>query len=233
MATRFLSTLCLGLLSALAASCVVSPQPSPPDVIFDGDRLGLTAAVELVSSAVGFEAQPGTVTPAEGEVLVTNLDTDDAPSTVKVRPDGSFTLAVPGIDGQTFRFQAKNGSARSEPFDVAVSLSGQGLSAAQVNPACLVLEPARWVALEGLGDARSIVLRNQCTGALSTKAPRLRRGLAGFSFSPTPPIQLGPGEQTTLTVRAGEGPEVEDVMLLDVTAPFPLRRALTLTVPDR
>ncbi len=234
MAPRSLSSMIgLGLLAALATSCGVSPQPSPPDVIFDGEGLGLTPAIELISSVVGFEAAPGTVTPADGEVIVTNLDTTGAPSVVTVRPDGGFTLAVPGIAGQTFRFQAKSGDARSEPFDLSVSLSGQGVSASQSEPPCVVFEPARWVSLDGLGDARSVVLRNQCAAAVSTKAPRLRRGLAGFSFSPTPPITLGPGEQTTLTVRAGDGNEVEDVVLLDVTTPFPARRALTLTVPDR
>ncbi|MFO0758769.1 MAG: hypothetical protein U0359_19920 [Byssovorax sp.] len=230
---RSLAPLLLGLSTALAAGCVVSPQPSPPDVIFDGARLGLTPSIEALSSVVGFQAQPGTVTPAGGEVRITNLDTTDAPSIAKVEADGSFTIAVPGLPGQTFRFQAKNGDARSAPFDARVDLSGGDLSSGLTPPSCVAFDPPRWVALDGAGDARSIVLENGCASAISIAPPRLRRGLGGFSFSPTGPIEIGPAATATLTFRAGDGPEVEDVVLLDVTAPSPVRHAVTLTVPDR
>lgn len=229
---------CLALLAVFvavaAASCVVSPQPSPPDVILDDDRIGLTPGVEGFASVIGFEAAPGTVKPAQGVVVITNLDADDAPSFAKVEPDGSFAVAVPGQSGQTFRFQAKNGAARSEPVDVAVNTSGTAIdTATAVAPSCLVLDPSGWLALDGAADARSLVIRNDCGVSATIAAPRLRRGLGAFSFSPTTPITVPAGGVATLTVHAGSGAETEDVLILDVKTPAPGRRSITLTVPDR
>lgn len=230
MASRFV--LCLGLLGALAAGCVVSPQPSPPDAILDGDRISLTPGVELVASVTGFFAEPGAVSPPKGQVLVTNLDGSDAPSVADVQPDGSFAIAVPGVSGQRYRFQVKDGDIRSQPFDLEVSSSGFTAEDLAGEATCLVLTPATWAKLDGPGDARSIVLRNKCEENVAIDAPRLRRGLAAFSFSPTKPLELGPGEMTTLTVHVGSGPESEDVLFLDVTKPDAARLAVTLTVPD-
>jgi hypothetical protein len=227
--------LCLGLLAALAtaaAGCVVSPQPSPPDLVLDDDRIGLHPGTGLVNTLIDFEASAGAVHPAEGVVVITNLDTTDAPSFAKVEPDGSFALAVPGTPGQTFRFQAKSGAQRSQPFDFVVSTGGEAIDNAVEATPCLTLDPARWVALDGASDARSIVIRNQCSGAVSLGAPHLRRGLAGFSFTPTTPFTIAAGKVATITVKASAGAEREDVLVLDITAPEPSHRAITLTVPD-
>jgi hypothetical protein len=216
-----------------AAGCVVSPQPSPPDFTLEGDHIGLLPGADLVGTLVDFSAGPGAVRPAAGVVVVTNLDTHDAPSFAQVQPDGSFEIGVPGLSGQSFRFQAKNGSVRSEPFDVVVASSGEGVTALDASASCLAIDPALWAALDGAGDARSLVIRNTCTGTIALAAPHLRRGLAGFSFSPTAPFTLAAGATTTVTVHAADGAEVEDVLYLDVTGPSLEHRAVTLTVPDR
>jgi len=226
-ASRFLLSMCF-----VAAGCVVSPQPSPPDFVLDGDRIGLRPGVELVASVIGFEAGPGAVDPPEGVVVVTNLDDASAPSFAAVQADGSFAVAAPGQSGQRFRFQAKSANRRSQPFDVAVGSSGEDLSALASAAACLTLEPSLWAALDGAGDARSIVIMNQCSGPVALGAPRLRRGVAGFSFSPTGPVNLAAGAVTTITIHAGPGAEVEDVLFLDASTPTLERRAVTLTVPD-
>jgi hypothetical protein len=222
----------LSFLAAVAAGCVVSPQPSPPDLVLDDDRIGLHPSPALVTTVINFEAAPGAVHPAEGVVVVTNLDTTEAPSFAKVQPDGSFAIAVPGQAGQTFRFQAKSGDVRSQPADFVVGTGGEAIDKAVEGPACLALDPARWIALGGISAARSIVIHNQCSDAVSLGAPHLRRGLAGFSFTPTTPVTIAAGGVATLTVKAGAGAETEDVLLLDVTAPELSHRAITLTVPD-
>jgi hypothetical protein len=223
----------LGLLLALVGGCVVSPQPSPPDIVFDGDLLGLNPGVELVAAVSGFQAAPGTVSPPKGVVVVTNLDDASAPSVAEVQPDGSFAIAVPGFPGQRYRFQAKDGDARSLPFDVRLSSGGD--AAARIPPEvdCLVLTPGSWLSLDGPGDVRSIVLTNQCDGAVSIAPPRLRRGLGGFSLTRRSAIQLAPGDVALITVLASTGSEPEDLLLLDVVAPVAASRAITLTVPDR
>ena len=63
--------------------------------------------------------------------------------------------------------------------------------------------------------------------------PRLRRGQASFTFSPTDSLSIEPGGVSFITVqRESSDGEVEDVLLLDVIEPEPTRRAITLTIPD-
>jgi hypothetical protein len=227
------STLCLLAAGAVALGCVVSPQPSPPEAQLSGSLIGLAPAESLVAKVIAFEGGPGAVKPPRGEVLVTNLDSADAPSRADVQPDGSFLIGVPGVVGQRFRFQVKDGDTRSQPFDLALDATGTTADAIAVQPACLTVDPPRWAALDGAGAERALTLHNDCTSAVSLAVPHLRRGLAGFTVFPASALTLAAGEKRALTVRAGDGAEVEDVLLLDVTAPAAAQRAVTLTVPDR
>jgi hypothetical protein len=238
MAPRVALQNLIGLLVAgiVGASCVVSPQPTPPDSVLVGNLIGLNPGTELAKDVIGFQGAPGAVDPPTGVVVVTDLDATDTPSIATVQPDGSFFIAVPGQPGETFRFQAKNGNARSAPFDVIVGSSGADITPLAQQPGCLALEPGNWLALDGAGSMRDLVLRNDCSGPLALAAPHLRRGLAGFSFAldvSTPPLTLAAGATATITVQAGDGAEVEDVLYLDATGPTAVRRAVTLTVPDR
>lgn len=213
--------------------CVVSPQPSPPfEANLAGGGIRLRPGVELTGNVVGFIADPGSVDPPDGVVLITNLDATDAPSVADVQPDGSFEIAVPGVAGQSFRFQAKNEDARSEPFDVRVSADGASVSVPATAAECLSIEPSLWAALDGPADARSVVLSNGCGVEVTIDPPRLRRGRAGFTFSPTAALAIPDGATATITVQSTEGSEVEDVLFFDVTLPESGRRALTLTRPD-
>jgi hypothetical protein len=223
-------------LSVAITSCVVSPQPSPPDPdpeIF-GDGIAVNGAgTEDIADHLVFEAAAGTVVPAEGVVIATNLDTVDSPSTVAVRPDGSFSIALPGVAGDVVRFQVDQDGARSEPVDILVDATGQVADVVEDEPACLVLEPTRFVPLDGAGDERTIVVSNECVDTVRFDAPRLRRGLGPFTFSPTGTFEVAPGESGFITVRAvGEADENEDVLFLEVLEPVPTRRAITLTVPE-
>lgn len=235
--TRFGSLLrsTFGLLAAgaLALGCVVSPQPSPPEAQLSGSLIGLAPAESLVADVIAFEGGPGAVKPAHGVVLVTNLDSDDAPSQTDVQPDGSFLIGVPGVVGQRFRFQIKDGDTRSQPFDLGLDSTGTTADAIVAQPSCFTVDPARWAALDGAFGERALTLHNGCAGAVSIAVPHLRRGLAGFTVFPAAALTLAAGEDRALTVRAGDGAEVEDVLYLDVTAPTVAQRAVTLTVPDR
>ncbi|MBK8940539.1 MAG: hypothetical protein IPM79_23730 [Polyangiaceae bacterium] len=224
------------LLSLSLASCVVSPQPSPPgeDPDLDGDGIDIVGAgTEDLNELLTFDAAPGSVDPAKGVVIVTNLERSDAPSRVVVRDDGSFSVALAGFPGDTVRFQVDQDGARSQPVDIAVDATGQVVDVVEDAPACLAIDPARFVALSGAGDAQSIVVRNECEVAVLIDAPRLRRGRGPFTFSPTGALSLEPGEAGFVTVRAvGAADEREDVLFFDVSAPEPARRAITLTVPE-
>lgn len=222
--------------AVFAAACVVSPQPSPPatEPDLDGDGIDLIdLGTEDLSQLLTFEAGAGTVDPADGVVIVTNLDTTDSPSVVPVRDDGSFSVALNGIPGNVVRFQVRLDDARSQPVDLQVDPTGQTGTVLADEPACLVIEPARFLSLDDAPSTKSVLLRNQCEERVRIAAPRLRRGEGPFTFSPTATTDIPAGETLIMTVRAiGDAPEIEDVLLLDILEPAPSRRAITLTVPE-
>jgi hypothetical protein len=223
-------------LTALLLGCTISPVPSPPvdQPDLDEDGLGINnpeTEVDL-DSYVTITAAPGTVDPAEGVVVLTNLDTTDLPSQVAVRDDGSFSIAVVAEGLQVLRLQVLGAETRSEPVDLALDANASGFSVVTPVLECLQIEPARWVGLESAEDSRSIALRNECDETVQIDPPALRRGQAGFSFAATSALEIEPGETTFITVNAnGVGAEIEDVLLLDIVAPEPERRALTISIP--
>ncbi|WP_437562079.1 hypothetical protein [Sorangium sp. So ce542] len=218
------------LLAVLLGGCVVSPQPSPP--VLDGALVGVKDEPMVLVDQIALEGKPGAITPAEGVIVVTNLDTLDAPVVADVNPDGSFIATVMARTEHVLRMQVKQGELRSEPADLRLAGPSSTEKTLDHLP-CLELTPGAWVTFEADGGARDVVVRNGCAEGVSIEAPRLRRGAAPFSVSPEAPFVVPPGGSTVVTVRAdGDGDEREDVLFLDVTAPEPGRRALTLTLPD-
>lgn len=222
-------------LGLFAASCVVSPQPIPPgdEPALDGDGIGvIDTSAEDSMSFISFNAVPGTVDPAKGDVIVTNLETADAPSVVSVASDGSFSVSLAGAPTDVVRFQVKQ-ALRSQPVDLRIDATAQAVEVVDDTPSCFVIEPARYAPLEGAGDTLSLVLRNECETDVRIDPPRLRRGQASFTFAPTGSISIEPGGVSFITVqRASSDGEVEDVLLLDVIEPEATRRAITLSIPD-
>jgi len=217
----------------LVAACGVSPQPSPPisdPPELDGGLISIGVSPEGITDSVSIYGGPGSVDPPEGVVVVTNLETDDAPSIAPVQPDGSFEILLNGATSNILRFQVDAETGRSEPVDLRVTGADPGVEPAPIDFDCLALEPALWLPLDGDGDARSIVLANACADAITIAAPRLRRGQAGFTFSPTSPIDLAAGDSVTITVRAAAAQaEDEDVLYFEIVAPTAGRRAITIT----
>lgn len=203
-----------------------------PDLDEDGLSLNGPESNLDLEGYVTISAAPGTVDPAEGVVVLTNLDTTDVPSQVAVRDDGSFSIAVVAAGLQVLRLQVVGDDTRSEPVDLALAANVSGFSVVSPVLECLQLEPARWVGLESDQDSRSIALRNECEDTVQIDPPALRRGQAGFSFAATGALEIEPGATAFITVNAnGAGAEVEDVLLLDVVSPAAERRAITISIP--
>ncbi|KYF81461.1 hypothetical protein BE11_36600 [Sorangium cellulosum] len=223
----------VALLAVLLGGCVVSPQPSPPvhEPILDGGLVGVPESF-VQQDQVSLQGKPGAVEPAGGVVLVTNLDSLDAPVLAEVADDGSFTVTLTASEDHVVRIQAKQGERRSAPLDVV--LAGSPISGThRVLDHLPCLEIDTWVSFEGGAGARDVAVRNTCAEDVAIEAPRLRRGAAPFSVSPAAAFVVPAGETGLVTVRAdGGGVEREDVLFLDVTSPEPGRRALTLTLPD-
>ncbi len=219
---------------AVAGGCGISPVPSPPEDAPTLDENGLSLlGVESLDQIgiISFVAAPGTVDPAEGKVVITNLSESDAPSTVPVAADGSFAVAVSALPSQVLRFQVVAGT-RSEPLDLRVDNTGTALTVVEPVVDCFELTPARWLSLDGSDDSTSIVLRNLCDVPVELGAPTLRRGQAALSFSPTSALSLPPSGVAFITVSAnGVAAEFEDVLLIDVLSPEVERRAITVSIP--
>ncbi|WP_437592830.1 hypothetical protein [Sorangium sp. So ce1000] len=224
------------LLGALLGGCVVSPQPSPPvhEPFLDAGLVGVSGDPMTLRNQVAIEGKPGAIQPAEGVVVVTNLDSADAPVVAEIKANGSFLATVDASTEQVLRIQVKQGDRRSAPVDL--QLAGEPIDATRTMLAhlpCLEIEPDAWVSLEGETATTDVVVRNTCADDVSIGAPRLRRGAGPFGVSPAAAFVVPAGESAVVTVRAdGAGDEREDVLFLEVTAPEPGRRVLTLTLPD-
>ncbi|MDC3957415.1 hypothetical protein [Polyangium jinanense] len=226
------------LLRLVAASlalgaCIVSPQPTPPEEpTLDAELISPGGPMD-VSTHVRFLGEPGAVTPPEGNVVVTNLDTADAPLAAKVAADGSFEIIVPGISTDEFRVEIVGpGGGRSKPVDLVLS-AGSATFEPGPRPLaeCLLLEPSLSVSFDGAGDTKNLVVRNECPDELSFLAPRLRRGNAAFGFSNAAPFLLAPGGAATITVDVGaQADEQVDVLFVETTGAIRDRRPLTLFV---
>lgn len=224
------------LLRLLAASlalgaCIVSPQPTPPEEpTLLADHVSTGGPMDM-STTKRFVGEPGAVTPPLGDIVVTNLDTTDAPFAAKVAADGSFDITVPGTNTDEFRLEiVAPGGVRSTPLDLVLNAAGTSYEPGPRPLAdCLELAPAFSLSFTGAGDTRSILVRNDCPDELSFLAPRLRRGQAAFGVDPTTPFLLPPGGATTITVDIGpQANEQVDVLFVETTGAVRDRRPLTL-----
>lgn len=223
------------VLASQVAGCVISPQPSPPEPSLDGDGIMFDGfATELDSSLIKVDAAPGTVDPARGVVRVTNLATSVLPNDAPVASDGSFSIAVGALDGDTLRFQVKDGNLRSQPVDFIANVAESRLDpVAFALRDCITIAEGDWIAFQEVGGQSLVVIQNECAESVSFDAPRLRRGTSRFSVMPSAAFSVDAGESVSLAVSATQsGAEREDVLLLRPAAPEVGLFAITLTLPD-
>lgn len=218
----------LVLAGCALASCVVSPQPTPPGdqpVLDPGGLVGVESITELFA---GFSGLPGSVTPPEGSVIATDLETMAEPNEAPVAPDGSFTVGVTTIGTDELRLQVRGTQRRSEPLDFL--WTGGTLEAPRRPRAlCLFVEPTH-VALEPGGRA-TIEVRSACVDRVAFRAPRFRRDTLGFVVTDPAVFELSEGQRRSLTVTAPTGPGAsEDVLFVETLDAPSDRRPITVYV---
>lgn len=209
--------------------CAVSPQPTPPNL--DPQRIMGTGGPEAVSQPT-VNGAAGAVDPAEGAVVLTNLDRDVAPVAEPVRADGSFVITVAGALTDELRLQVRSGDVRSEPLDV-VSIDGEVyMEAERPLAGCFMVDPAYELDFGVVRSSarRSIELRNDCPDRVEL-APRFRMGSTAFSLEGMP-SGVDPGERVEVIVVASApvGAIDEETLLIEVSAPMVDRRPITLFV---
>lgn len=224
------------LILALFASCVVSPQPSPPNLsagnVTTDDQTG------DIIDGTRVRGLPGAVDPAEGVVVGTNLDdATRAPVAEPVREDGSFEVIIPGSRAGELRVQARNGSARSTPVDFVLDMDNAvSLSDPRPLADCFLVTPVYEldfgdVRIGQSAEARVRIENAGCAGDLELLAPRIRE--AGSPFTAIGEATLVPVDgaiEIVLRVAPTELGAIEGTVFVEAIAPERDRRPLTLFV---
>lgn len=216
------------LLSLALFGCAVSPQPTPPNL--DPQRIMGTGGPEAVSQPT-VNGAAGAVDPAEGAVVLTNLDRDVAPVAEPVRADGSFVVTVAGAFTDELRLQVRSGGVRSEPLDV-VSIDGEIYMEAERPLGCFTVDPPYELDFGVVRSSvrRTIELRNDCPDRVEI-APRFRMGSTAFALEGMPAgVDAGERVEVTVIATAPASAIDEETLLIEVSAPMVDRRPITLFV---
>jgi hypothetical protein len=231
---RTLARLLVALVVALPG-CIASPQPSPPNLTDAAIGYGDSGADIMDGHRV--TGRPGAVEPAEGAVVLTNLDEERAIVAEPVRADGSFDVIAQGVPGSVFRLQARNGSARSAPFDFTIAADARAL--VPVEPAlegCFVVAPAYELDFGdvrvGTSVDRTLRVENRCPDAIELEPTRRRETSSPFSVVSDATATVPPGGAATITLRVTPltPGALEGTIFVEARAPVRDRRPITLFV---
>lgn len=210
-------------LSLLVTGCVVTdtgnPPLAPPDT-------GAMRSMFLGAGQLTIIGDPGAIVDPGGVVRFTDLTTDSDPVDAEVQPDGSFSVVLFAEADAVLRVQHVAGPDRSVPVDLLAST----LEAASISLPCLVLEPALEVRVGAVEEPveRSVAIRSECDAPVGLRA-RTRRAAPPLSVTPAlDDTELAPGAETTLRLRLAPSGEAEAVVLLEISAPEMVNRAITV-----
>lgn len=211
------------------AACSVNPVPEPPakpetsgPISADG-CLSCDGAILLSGSAKHTDV-----------IWAVNLDRQDPPSVVDVGADGSFVLAIWATTGDELRVQARRDELSSEPIDYTVPDQGDLVPVVRplfdCLPAPLELELGT-VAIGAPPATSTIDLANGCGDSVTLAAIGLRAPAPELVVSSSaPPVTLANGVSEPVQIDFAPvlpGPR-EEILLVEITAPVPDRRAVTL-----
>lgn len=222
---------CLALLGSWG--CIASPQPSPPNLSPEGISRR-SNHTDVMDGIVVF-GQPGTVEPAEGVVVVTNLDQPFDPAVEPVLVDGGFMVLTEGLITDEYRIQVRSGGARTVPLDVVGNLDDATLAPAPRPLAdCLQLMPA--YELE-FGEVRvgerveeTVVIRNECAQNVELLEPRFRESDTPFTAGNAGTIAPGEAREIVVAAVPTTPGSFEATLFVEATSPESDRRPLTLFV---
>ena len=209
---KLVTLICLTLVG-----CVVTESGNPPlkPVVTTDSVMGMTGFV-----MTDFEFS-GTVMPAEGTVLVTNLNTDEASVSETVKPDGTYSITVPGSVDDVFRSEVVGSETRSLPVDKQVILDGSAyllVAPAQQFASCLSVPT-----LVEVSKGESLIIKNACSEAITFGAPSIRSGSASLISMDAFSVEAGSEVIVDVTVAMDES-----ALLLFHTTGNQDRRAVTV-----
>lgn len=207
-------------------------EQEPPEL--EEDRLHGMPDVGLGAMTVtvwGISGETGAVDPAEGTVVVTNLDNAEPPVRTDVRDDGTFSLEAAGEDGDVFRIEAIVEGVRSDPVDRRANEEDRELQPVMRPLAdCFVTDPKARLAFTGDARDAQVAIDNGCDERLELETPRLRTDRSDFAVEPTEAFELAPDATANVEVRLQEELSEGDhaILFIEVTSPQRDRRPVTL-----
>ena len=211
----------------LLAGCLGTPQPDPPNVFgVDPDRL---RSWPSDGPTVRIEGRAGAVYPPEASLRIYPLDRTEAAVDVTPDADGSFSVDVAGAYGEQFRLQVRLGEDRASPLDIIVDVDRVLLPERPLAD-CLTTTPGPVASLVP-GEQATIQVVNECSAPVSLSRIEPRTPDAPFFVvSPTAPVDVPSGGRLPVVVESllAPGESGEELLLLEISAPQPDRRPITV-----
>jgi hypothetical protein len=201
--------------------CVGTPLPEPPNLASDLLAVEPMRCNEPCPDGGSYRifGGPGTVTPG-ASVIITELDTGDAPNVAPPTPDGAFDITIRTVAGGELRIEADRDGLRSPPFYmVADPVATVPVPAPRPLADCFVVTPLeRDVAIS---TTTTVVIDNRCAEALTILRTAFRadptawRVIAGEVIAGTP-LLLDPGATHELEISPA-GVLDEDLLLIEAS----------------
>ncbi|MGE0785406.1 MAG: hypothetical protein AB7S26_06950 [Sandaracinaceae bacterium] len=198
----------LWVLAWLAAGCVGTAVPQPPNLEPIDPDLIIGLQSETTGGPLSMTGQPGAAAP-NADLYIWDLGSPTPPTITPTLPDGSFSISIPGPLG-ALRLQARTMEDRSDPIDVATGSEG---SLPVARPACARLDREL---LLGERDSAVLAFVNDCATEVRVSEPRSRAGVP-FVIEGAPTEPLAPGARAEMTVEAPSDRPSEDILLFEVT----------------
>ncbi len=217
------------VVALVSAGCVATPVPEPP--LLDPPKTELVDVNYTRGDKYQLTGNRGSAT-ENALIWVVNLDSLDPPVLATITDDGSFVVTVEGEIGHELRLQVRQGDARSEPVDTIIRDDG-GLREV-IRQDCLSLEPAFDLDFGTVTVSETtpgfIEVSNRCGVELTIDDLRLRVEPAPFFINTAPPLSIP--DRGAATIELGFTPggpgQLEEILFLELSAPFTERRPVTL-----
>lgn len=200
------------MLLCLLATCVVGPQPLPPD-----DHLcGAMVDLSVEATGAGQYTMEGQFEGNPWAVEAVNLDSDADPYRAQVSDDGSFELNFDGEPPDRVRITGVGTSCEDrEPTDLTLTTDG---ATQEEHGAYECIARVPLIANCDIGDSASCEVvwpvHNSCADPLIVSDVSPRRPTANITLTTELPLEIGLNELGTIRFTITGGDATSEVFFI-------------------